>query len=330
MSSKRKRKRQALAKAASATQLGNDSATQLGNDSKPDSPLPQPTTSVGKAMTKAKNNSPKPKIIKGFGSKTDGAVIHAITNIEQSALCDGRIKDIAYNDDLTATDVTCAKCQKYVVFKQALDLLKVALPETEKPKPKQKKKVKKDKVVSVKDKLPVATVDEVVEDRSETSDQSESVVNGEQQEAIDEMFEKLKVMMHSKFKKLELRLQTKLEKHCSKIIVEKPSFFIVRKANNMYEVIHDASRYVICDNVKEADAEALLVLYLEIEPKWDGQTKPSKEWLGAIRKVHEEYFPKKVAKEPDEKRSLKRRPRPSIKRRKDHKSEKRTIRRRSK
>jgi len=322
MSSKRKRKRQALAKAASASQLGNDSA--------PNSPLPQPTTSVGKAMTKAKNNSPKPKIIKGFGSKTDGAVIHAITDIEQSALCDGRIKDIAYNDDLTAIDVTCAKCQKYVVFKQALDLSKVALPETEKPKPKpKKKKIEKGKVISVKDKPPVATIDEVVEDRSETSDPSESV-NEEQQESIDEMFEKLRTMMDFKFKKLEGRLQSKLEKHCDKIIIAKPSFFIVRKANNMYEVIHDASRYVICDNVKEADAEALLILYLEIEPKWDGQTKPSKEWLGAIRKVHEEYFPKKTAEKTGGKRSLKRRPRPSLKQRKDRKPEKRTIKRRSK
>jgi len=323
MSSKRKRKRQALAKVASAIQLGNES---------------NPTTSVGQALTKAKEtdlgdtkkSSSEPKVIKGFGNKIEGAVIHAITDIEQSALCDIRIKDIAYNDDFTAKDVTCAKCQKYVVFKQALAMVEVNDDLSDKPeKPKQKKKIKKGKVVSVKDKLPVATIDQVVEDRSETSDPSESI-NEERQEEIDEMFEKLKVMMDYKFKKLEMRLQTKLEKHCSKIIVEKPSFFIVRKANNMYEVIHDASRYVICDNVKEADAEALLVLYLEIEPKWDGQTKPSKEWLGAIRKVHEEYFPKKVAKEPDEKRSLKRRPRPSLKQRKDRKSEKRTIRRRSK
>jgi len=327
MSSKRKRKRQALAKVASATQLGNES---------------NPTTSVGQALTKAKEtdlgdtkkSSSEPKVIKGFGSKIEGAVIHAITDIEQSALCDVRINGIAYNNDLTAKDVTCAKCQKYVVFKQALAMVEVdddlpSKPETKPEKPKQKKKIKKGKVVSVKDKPPVATIDEVVEDKSETSDPSESI-NEEQQEEIDEMFEKLKVMMDYKFKKLEMRLQTKLEKHCNGIIIAKPSFFIVRKANNMYEVIHDASRYVICDNVKEVDAEALLVLYLEIEPKWDGQTKPSKEWLGAIRKVHEEYFPKKVLKEPDEKRSLKRRPKPSIKRRKDRKSEKRTIRRRSK
>jgi len=320
MSSKRKRKKQAMAKAQAVSQPANESSSSVES----------PTTSVSDAMVKAKTNLPKPKVIKGFGSKTDGAVIHAVTNIEQSALCDARIKDIAYNDNLTAKDVTCAKCQNYVIFKQALESSGAEIPETKTPHAPKKKKIKKGKVVSVKDKPSVTAIDEVTEDRSQTSDPSESVINEEQQEAIDEMFEKLKVMMDYKFKKLENRLQTKLEKYCDSIVAAKPAFFIVRKANNMYEVIHDASRYVICDNVKEADAEALLVLYLEIEAKWDGQSKPSKEWLGAIRKIHENYFPnRKIKGKTAEKRSLKRRPKPSIKRRKDRKPEKRTIKRRS-
>jgi hypothetical protein len=122
----------------------------------------------------------------------------------------------------------------------------------------------------------------------------------------------------------------KLEKYCQALLDARPVFFIARKANNMFQIIHDPSRYVICDNIKESDAEELLQKYLSIECKWDGQTKPSAEWLSSLRKIHEEYFPDKIKKK-EEKRTLKRRkPSPSLKRRKDRKPEVRKIRRRSK
>jgi hypothetical protein len=307
--------------------MGKRKKKQRGGDQQ-DSTSPakaKPTTAVGTAMTQAKaqddinkklSGTADVKVIKGFGKKPEGKVIHAVTDVDQSALCDARIKDIAFNVELTGADVTCAKCKGYAVYKQLVS------GDDEKPEPAKKSTAKKSK--DVKTKKGAAKKKDIPKDAGAEDDPDE--VN----EVIDGTMETLKSLMTLRLQKMEKRLITKLEAYCEKILDARPLFFIARKANNMYQIIHDPSRYVICDNVKESDAEVLLELYLAIEAKWDGQSKPSSQWLSAIRKIHEKHFPKKAPKD-ESKRSLKRRsPRPSLKRRKDRKPEKRVIKRRSK
>lgn len=305
MASKRKKKKQA--KRAAAVN---------GNQT-------HPSTSMSDAMDKAqeeKKSKPEPKIIKGFGMKTDGSVIHAVTNIDQSALCDIRTKDISISDDLTAKDVTCRKCQSYAIFKQALSTTTGHEP-AEKAVAKAEEDSKKSKDVKVKK----GDAEEKKEEEKKEDIPEDTAISDDD---IDGIMETVKVLLNQKLKKVEKRLVKKLEKYCEKIMDVRPVFFIARKANNMYQIIHDPSRYVICDNVKESDAEVLLQKYLGIETKWDGQTKPSSQWLTALRKIHEEHFGKDVQKE---KRVLKRRkPKPSLKRRKDRKPVIRKIKRRQK
>lgn len=311
MASKRKRKKQARA-AAAASQIGNE-----------------PTTSVGKAITKAKKTKKvkvdKTKIISGFGKKPGATVIHAITTIHQSALCDVRLKDIPLDDNLTAKDVTCSSCKKYVVYKQLLELSAESESSAQSKASVQSESSVASKSVNVskgvKKKKSAA--------KKPVPDKKAEVESGQEDEVIDGIMESLKGLMTHRLQKMEKRIMKKMEIFCQELVSERATFFIARKANNMYEIIHDPSRYVISDNITESDAEKLLQEYLAIETKWDGQSKPSPTWLSAIRKIHEKYFPKKMKDKG--KRELKRRkPRPSLKRRKDRKPVERKIKRRHK
>lgn len=301
---KRKQKKQAQKNAVSASQMGNQ-------------PNP-PDTSVAEAIKKAEdkkeaaiekvtakvNNPPKPnpkpkkeksqtKMIIGFGSKPRSKTIHAISSVDDSALCDIRTKNIPINDDLVISDVNCQSCRRYMLFKQ-LDSKIKPLEKTAEPKTNEPPKVQ------------------------------ETTPTGEVNEPSE--IEMLRQLIFQKMRKMEKRLTTKLEEFCRELIKGKPSFFIVRKGNNMFQIVHEESRYVITDNVSESDAESILIKFLELVPRWDGMTKPSKEWMGCVKRIHEEHF----KKEHKPKRELKRRPTPSIKERKDAKPEKRVIRRRKK
>jgi len=245
-----------------------------------------------KVKVPKKKSSTEPKMIIGFGSKTKSHVVHAISNVDNSALCDIRIKDITANNDLVISDVNCRSCKRYMTFKQ----LEAKELKQDSPKP------------------------EVIPDTEEIKDLG-SEDNHEQYN-----LELLKKMINRKLANMEKRLMEKLKEFCTELIEGKPSFFIVRKGNNMFQIVHENSRYVITDNISESDAEGLLVKFLSLTPKWDGKIKPSKEWLSCIRKIHEEHFKVEMPK----RRSLKRRPSPSIKERKDAKPEKRVIRRRKK
>lgn len=317
MASKRKRKKQQR-----AAQQGNGqqppktimaAAIKEAQKKSEDQKKPGPNSSSPPAEKQEpeedKKSKPKQKVWKkktiiGFGSaaatpRVPSPKVHAICNIDNSPMCDSRIKGLEIGDKLSAEDIDCKNCLNYKAVKDLLELDQKTKPKESEEKPEEPE----------------------TEEESETEDNSDE-------------FESIRQMMDNRFKRMEKRLVKKLEEYCNILIKGKPTFFIVRKANNMFQIVHDLSRYVIVDNITEKDAEKLLQEYLSIEVKWDGQHKPDSAWLSAIRKIHEEYFKdsKKVEKPKsiETHRVLKRRSKPSIKRRKDRKPERRIIRRRKK
>jgi len=345
MSSRKKRKRKMerehaerlnrLNGAASASAIGNPNPvdTSSTDNNKKDPPKPKIDIEVDekpeskkeeKPKVQKKENKPdkadKPKTadpksqkqIIGFGSKEKSTTVHAISNMNNSALCDKRIENIEINKDLTALDCNCSSCKKYSIFKQLLTTTtghepaeKAAATEKKENKP---KTLTKEKIKEVKK--------EIEEDEFGLETEMTIFEN------------KIKSLM----KRMEKRVLEKLTDKLEELVEGRPEFFIIQSGENSWGIVHDKSRLVIVNGLTIEQAEKLLPLYMDIPYKWDGKSKMPQEWMTSIRTIFTEAKLKaKENKEEPKTRKIKRRtkdePKRVLKRRK--KDEPRKIRRRS-
>jgi hypothetical protein len=312
---KKKKRQQAEAKANGKpnTSVGDaikkaKSKKHIKEDDPGGQPLPGDVkkTKNQKTTDKAKPvSTPEPKTIIGFGSKEKSTTVHAISNVNQSALCDIRIKDIAFDDNLTAKNVNCSSCKRYSTYKQ---LLATTTPKVDDEKP-TKKDSKKEAEPAVSKKPKITEKQKAIAEES-----SEMHV--------------LKHLMYAQLKRMENRILKKAFERVKEVLSEKPDFFIIHSNSETYSIVHDKSRLVIVHGLTIREAEKLLPKYLKIEYKWDGQSKMPQEWMTSVKAVFDSLKKSKTrtlkrrgsAKtETPEKRVLKRREKPrKIKRRSRH------------
>ena len=285
MASKRKQKK--LAKKNGSTAI---SASQMGN--------PKPDTSVAEAMKKAKDakdaavekvveTSKTEKVSKreiiGFGSASKGSIIHAITNRENTILCDTRRKNYAIDLTYTHENVNCVKCKKFAAFK---NLAGTDLPVTEvKKEPEVKTKVVSSKDISAKS----LKAEDYVED-PKVVDVSLEVKDTPFDDFPEDWeyrteFETLKNMMDLKFKRLVTSLKKQINLAIEKELGKRPEWLIVRKSNGKFAILHDPSRYEFVNNLTESQAEELLIRFTNLPIKWDGLTKPPKAFVSEIKNI---------------------------------------------
>jgi len=238
------------------------------------------------------NKDEKTKVIIGFGKKNNSNIIHAISNKENSALCDIRVKDIAVNDDLSPKDCNCSRCQQYLAFKQLLT------------KVKENNKKTKSKTVPPKE-------------------QQEIIKQSDEWETINHL-------IRLKFNRLEKRLKDFIVETIEEVIASKPPFFIVKITPEKYSIVHDPSRLTVCSGLSLEQAEKLLQEYLEIPYKWDGKSKMPIEWMSSIKDIFQKIQTAKQKKDKVKlARIIKRRKAIKKEEKKKQKPKKRIIKRRS-
>jgi hypothetical protein len=218
---------------------------------------------------KKKKEKPKKKYIIGFGTKTQltddpdnegRAIFHAVSNIDNSALCDSRIINIPIDKEISAKDCNCKACQKYVAFRNLLELesktdqkVEAKPDKKEKPKPKSKPKKKKAKADDSDDLAPI------------------------------------RQMLTTRVRNMEKRLWDRMKEYIDKAFDAKPSFYIIQTVGQRYSIVHEKSRLAIVSGMTQKDAEKLLPKFLKIPYKWDGTSSMPQEWMRAIKKITEKF-----------------------------------------
>lgn len=264
-----------------------------------------------------KKEKPKKKYIIGFGTKTqlsddpdnDGLrIFHAVSNVDNSALCDSRIVSIPIDKEISAKDCNCKACQKYVAFRNLLELEQkhekqkedLAKEPKEKPKPKSKPKKKK-----------------------KADDDSDDLAP-------------IRQMLTTRIRNMEKRLWDRMKEYIDEALDAKPSFYIIQTIGQRYSIVHEKSRLAIVSGMVQKDAEQLLPKFLEIPYKWDGITTMPQEWMRAVKKITEKFTtdlkkPKRKIKRRKDKASKAPKPKLTrkIKRRKVKEKPVRKIKRRS-
>jgi hypothetical protein len=331
MVSKRKAKKLAKQEGVKNQKPPNPNGVHSGDVTGADPPKSKPTDA---------------KHIIGFGQKDGKASVHAISNVDNSALCDHRQKGFAVVKELTTKDCTCKSCQKFGVFKNLVELEKKTVddvpPEkkTEEVKPKRKDPERvAEEVATAADKK--AKVDKSKVSDLPPSDEKPKPEPTKEKAKVDEDeddFAGLKNLIDIRFKRLETRLTKKLHAFIDDALLRKPEFFLIQNMTGKYGIVHESSRLVIVDNILETAAKEMLPKFLDIVYKWNGQDKMPKEWVTAIKDIIEKEMPKAKAElakadKPRVARKIKRRkpakaePKRKLKRR--AKEPKRTIKRRS-
>lgn len=265
-----------------------------------------------------KKEKPKKKYIIGFGSKTQLTddpdnkgkfIFHAVSNVDNSAFCDSRIVNIPIDKKISAKDCNCKACQKYVAFRDLLELEQKseAKPdEKSKEKPEEKPKPKKKPAPKKKSIETDVTIDSV------------------------------RQMLTVRVRNMEKRLWVQIKEYIDEALDAKPAFYIIQTIGNRYSIVHEKSRLAIVSGMTQKDADNLLPKFLEIPFKWDGQSTMPQEWMRAVKKITEKFTldlktPKRKIKR--RKVKTKKSPKPkltrNIKRRKIKEKPVRKIKRRS-
>jgi len=283
MANKRQKKKQ-QAKMTPVT------ASQVSNNTNMKDAMTKAKAEVKKAPAKKPEpvkSKPEPRKIIGVGSANKGAIIHAITDRDNSILCDTRRKNYLVDVTLSPSHVNCIKCKKFKSFEKYLEL----------KTPKKVEPVKKEPVKeAVKEVKPAKK--EPVKPKVNIDIPPPGKVFSEPDE-----FEALKTLMDIRFKRLRTHLEKVILKKINEEIGKMPNWFITRKSNGRFQIIHEKSRYVFTDNITQEQAEQLIVRYSEIPIQWDGVTRIPKAFIGSIRKIHAEVIGNTVnKKEPKKKR----------------------------
>jgi hypothetical protein len=292
---------------------------------------------------------PKPKDTKaiiGFGFKNGKSLVHAISNVDNSSLCDHRQKGFAVVKELTTKDCTCQSCRKFGAFKNLAELEKKTIDdvppkkktEAVKPKRKDPERVAEEVATAADKKAAEKKVDPTIIPPAKKEKPKPGPTKETAKVDDEDDFAGLKNLIDIRFKRLETRLTKKLHAFIDDALLRKPEFFLIQNMTGKYGIVHESSRLVIVDNILEATAKEMLPKFLDIVYKWNGQDKMPKEWVTAIKDIIEKEMPKAKAElakadKPRVARKIKRRkpakaePKRKLKRR--AKEPKRVIKRRS-
>jgi hypothetical protein len=244
------------------------------------------------------------KHIIGFGQKSTRLAIHAISNVDNSALCDHRQKGFVVNPEFTTKDCICKTCRTFGAFKALQEVEKKTVPEVPHKEAKAEKKKERKDPERIAEEVATAADKKAAEKKVDPTiippAKAEKPKPGpeKKKEAIDETeddFATLKSLIDIRFKRLETRLTKKLHGFIDDALLRKPEFFLVQNMSNKYGIVHESSRLVIVDNILEDTAKEILPLFLNIVFKWNGQDKMPKEWVSAIKDIIEKVMPKAKA-----------------------------------
>ena len=219
---------------------------------------------VKKAEEEKKKVPLAKRVIIGYGSAKGGAIIHAITNRNNSVLCDTRRENYVVDPVILPTEVNCVKCLKY---KQMADIL--------------------------------ASVESEEQPPSETSEPSESTEMKEKVEEVKEKaeeelevseFDTLKNLMEIKMRNFRKAIRKEVVKWCKEEFGKRPNWMIVHDGDGTFHIMHDPSRYLFFKNVKKDMAEELLVKLIAMPVQWDGSEKPPKVFIKEVKLIKTEIF----------------------------------------